>query len=77
MITKTKENGATTGVEIVMPREGVPEVLRVHRRELPGLASGQVVVQVARRRASSSPRCRCSRVATSRSPSFPSCPATT
>jgi NADPH:quinone reductase-like Zn-dependent oxidoreductase len=46
MITKAKENGATTGVEIVMPREGGPEVLRVHRRELPGLASGQVVVRV-------------------------------
>ena len=29
-----------------MPREGGPEVLRVHRRELPGLASGQVVVRV-------------------------------
>jgi NADPH:quinone reductase-like Zn-dependent oxidoreductase len=46
MMTKTKENGATTGVEIVMPRGGGPEVLRVHRRELPGLASGQAMVRV-------------------------------
>ena len=46
MMTKMEENGATTGVEIVMPRQGGPEVLRVHRRELPGLASGQAMIRV-------------------------------
>ena len=45
MMTETRENGAT-GVEIVMPREGGPEVLEVHRRYLPGLKPGQVMVRV-------------------------------
>ncbi|CAA9453410.1 MAG: Quinone oxidoreductase [uncultured Rubrobacteraceae bacterium] len=46
MMTKSRETGATTGVEIVMPREGEPEVLEVHRRDLPGLEPGQVMVRV-------------------------------
>ena len=43
---KTRETQATRGVEIVMPREGGPEVLEVHRRDLPGPEPGQVVVRV-------------------------------
>jgi NADPH:quinone reductase-like Zn-dependent oxidoreductase len=46
MTMETRETGATTGVEIVMPHEGGPEVLRVERRELPGLEPGQVMVRV-------------------------------
>ncbi len=45
-MTKTRETGATTGTEIVMPREGGPEVLEVRRRDLPGLEPGQVMVRV-------------------------------
>ncbi len=46
MMTKTSETGATAGVEIVMQRKGGPEVLEVHRRDLPGLEPGQVMVRV-------------------------------
>lgn len=41
-----RTKGAATVTEIVMPRGGGPEVLRVHRRELPGLAPGQATVRV-------------------------------
>ena len=40
---KTKAN---TRTEIVMPREGVPEVLEAHRRDLPSPKPGQVTVRV-------------------------------
>lgn len=43
---KSSETRAEMGTEIVMPREGGPEVLEVHRRDLPGLAPGQVMVRV-------------------------------
>ena len=44
----TKHTGARVDMrtEIVMPREGGPEVLEAHRRDLPGLEPGQVVVRV-------------------------------
>lgn len=45
-MTKTTENGAATRTEIVMPREGGPEVLEAHRRDLPAPEPGQVVVRV-------------------------------
>ena len=43
---KTSETRAPMGTEIVMPREGGPEVLRVEQRELPDLEPGQVMVRV-------------------------------
>ena len=46
MMTKTNRDEVETGVEIVMPREGGPEVLEAHRRDLPSLESGQVMVRV-------------------------------
>ena len=46
MMTKTNETGANTGIEIVMPREGGPEVLEAHRRDLSAPAPGQAVVRV-------------------------------
>ena len=44
--TETTETTTTTRTEIVMPREGGPEVLETRRRELPGPGPGQVVVRV-------------------------------
>jgi NADPH:quinone reductase-like Zn-dependent oxidoreductase len=41
-----RKKGTATVTEIVMPEQGGPEVLRVYRRELPGLASGQAMVRV-------------------------------
>ena len=46
MMTKTTETRTTTRTEIMMPREGGPEVLEVRRQPLPGPARGQVVVRV-------------------------------
>jgi len=43
---KTSETRAPMGTEIVMPREGGPEVLRVEQRELPDLEPGQIMVRV-------------------------------
>jgi NADPH:quinone reductase-like Zn-dependent oxidoreductase len=43
---KNKEAGTRTITEIVMPREGGPEVLEAHRRDLPAPEPGQVVVRV-------------------------------
>jgi len=42
-MTKTKE---ATRTEIVMPREGGPEVLEVHRQHLPSPEPGQITVRV-------------------------------
>ena len=43
---KTTKTGTSTRTEIVMPREGGPEVLRVGRRERPVPAPNQAVVRV-------------------------------
>ena len=43
---KTAETGTSTRTEIVMPREGGPEVLETHRRDLAAPGPGQVVVRV-------------------------------
>ena len=43
---KDTEAKANTRTEVVMPREGGPEVLEAHRRDLPGLKPGQVMVRV-------------------------------
>lgn len=43
---KTRRSGATTGVEIVMPSKGGPEVLEVHRRDLLNLEPGQARIRV-------------------------------
>ncbi len=43
---KTTEAGTATRTEIVMPREGGPEVLEAHRHYLPAPEPGQVVVRV-------------------------------
>ena len=43
MMTEAK---TTSRTEIVMPREGGPEVLETHRRDLPPLGPGQVMVRV-------------------------------
>ena len=43
---KTNENGTATRTEIVMPREGGPEVLEARRREVPGPGPGQAMVRV-------------------------------
>jgi 2-desacetyl-2-hydroxyethyl bacteriochlorophyllide A dehydrogenase len=45
-MTKTTEAGTATRTEIVMPREGGPEVLQAHRRDLPSPEPGQVTVRV-------------------------------
>ena len=45
-MTKTTEAGKATRTEIVMPREGGPEVLQAHRRDLPSPEPGQVTVRV-------------------------------
>jgi NADPH:quinone reductase-like Zn-dependent oxidoreductase len=39
-------NGGTVGTEVVMPREGGPQVLGVGRRETPVPASGEAMVRV-------------------------------
>ena len=47
MMTKTNETGAGMGIEIVMPREGGPEVLEVARRDAPRRPkAGEAVVRV-------------------------------
>jgi synaptic vesicle membrane protein VAT-1 len=46
MMSKTTGAKAATRTEIVMPREGGPEVLEAHRRHLPGPGPGQVMVRV-------------------------------
>ena len=46
MMSETSEIGVATSTEIVMPREGGPEVLEVRRRELSDLGPGQVMVRV-------------------------------
>ncbi len=46
MMAKTGKTGVATSTEIVMPREGEPEVLEVRRQKLFGLESGQLVVRV-------------------------------
>ena len=43
---KTTETRTHTRTEIVMPREGGPEVLETHRRDLAAPGPGQVVVRV-------------------------------
>ena len=43
---KIAETGTATRTEIVMPREGGPEVLETHRRELPDPGPEQVIVRV-------------------------------
>ncbi len=43
---KTTETKTATRTEVVMPREGGPEVLETHRRELPSPEPEQVVVRV-------------------------------
>src|ERR687894_360134 len=43
---KTTETRTNTRTEIVMPREGGPEVLETHRRDLRAPGPGQVVVRV-------------------------------
>ena len=45
-MTKTRETRGTSGVEVVMPREGGPEVLEVVEREVPGPGPGEVRVKV-------------------------------
>lgn len=45
MMPKNTEARAATRTEIVMPREGGPEVLEAHRRHLPGPGPGQVMVR--------------------------------
>src|SRR5918997_2363431 len=45
-MTKTTWAEVVTRTEIVMPREGGPEVLETHRRELPAPGPGQAVVRV-------------------------------
>lgn len=42
----TTENASRTSLEVVMPREGGPEVLETHRRELPAPGAGEVTVRV-------------------------------
>ena len=44
--TQTTQTTAATRTEIVMPREGGPEVLETHRRDLPAPDPGQVIVRV-------------------------------
>jgi NADPH:quinone reductase-like Zn-dependent oxidoreductase len=46
MMAKTGKTGVATSTEIVMPREGGPEVLEVRRRELSGLEPGRLLVRV-------------------------------
>ena len=47
MMTKTNETGAEMGIEVVMPREGGPEVLEVARRDAPRRPkAGEAVVRV-------------------------------
>ena len=46
MMTKNTEARVDMRTEIVMPREGGPEVLETHRRELPAPDPGQVIVRV-------------------------------
>ena len=47
MMTKTNETGAEMGIEVVMPREGGPEVLEVARRDAPRHPkAGETVVRV-------------------------------
>lgn len=43
---KTTETIAATGIQIVMPHEGGPEVLETHRRDLTSPGSGQATVRV-------------------------------
>src|SRR3712207_9576035 len=45
-MTKTTWAEVVTRTEIVMPREGGPEVLETHRREPPAPGPGQAVVRV-------------------------------
>ncbi len=46
MMTKMNETKATTGIEVVMPHEGGPEVLTVEPREPRNLEPGQAAVRV-------------------------------
>src|SRR3712207_4905646 len=46
MLSETSEIEAATSTELVMSREGGPEVLEVRRRELSDLGPGQVMVRV-------------------------------
>lgn len=45
-MSNTAKTEAMTSVEIVMPREGGPEVLEVRRRDLPSLKPGEVRIRV-------------------------------
>jgi NADPH:quinone reductase-like Zn-dependent oxidoreductase len=46
MITNNAQFKANTRTEVVMPRQGGPEVLETHRRDLPAPGPGQVTVRV-------------------------------
>ncbi len=46
MMTKNIQAKANTRTEVVMPRQGGPEVLETHRRDLPAPGPGQVTVRV-------------------------------